>query len=65
MLSGEGTGRLARAGRTGSAKAGRVSGREKVDDEGCSVLGDGFLSRLPRSANGRGGGAEVNGDGRL
>jgi len=48
-----------------SAKAGSEFGREKLEDTGCSVLGDGFLSGLTMSANGRGGGAEAKGDGRL
>jgi hypothetical protein len=39
--------------------------RGKVEDDvGCSVLGDGFLSELAMSVNGRGGGADVKGDGR-
>ncbi len=65
VFSGGGTGRPAKDGKLESAKAGSESGREKLEDTGCSVLGDGFLSGLARSVNGRGGGAEVKGDGRL
>ncbi len=54
VFNGGGIGRLARAGRA----------EPKAEDEGCNV-GDGFLSRFLMSANGRGGGAKVNGNGKL
>lgn len=65
MFSRGGAGLFCNDGLAGSEKAGKeVSGREKPDEVGCRVLGDGFFS-IPASPNPRVGVDDANGEGRL